>query len=231
MTPLVLIPGMMCDARMWGGLAAQLYPREVGHVLPTQAETVEALAAEVLAQAPPRFALAGLSMGGIIAMEVLRQAPRRVTQLALLDTNPRAELPATQAKRAGQITRALFGDLAGVLRDEMKPNYLHHGPDRTEILNLCMDMALSLGPEIFARQSRALRDRADQTATLAAFKGPALVLMGEGDTLCPRDRHDLMHSLMPQSSLVIISGAAHLPTLEQPAKTTAALQGWLDQPF
>ncbi len=230
MTPLVLIPGMMCDARMWGGLPAHLYPREVGHIIPTQSDTVQTLAGQVLQDAPPTFALAGLSMGGIVAMEVLRQAPHRVTRLALLDTNPRAEAPATRANRARQITRALSGGLAGVLRDDMKPNYLHPGPDRPEILALCMDMALSLGPEIFARQSRALRDRPDQTQSLAAFKGPALVLMGEGDKLCPRDRHDLMHALMPQSCLAIVPGAGHLPTLEQPAQTTAELLRWLDQP-
>ena len=230
MTALVLIPGMMCDARMWGGLPAYLHPREVGHVIPTQSDTVQDLAAHVLAKAPARFALAGLSMGGIVAFEVLRQAPDRVSHLALLDTNPLAELPAVQINRAAQIARALGGDLAGVMRDEMKPNYLFHGPDRENILTLCMDMALSLGPEVFARQSRALRDRPDQTRTLAAFTGPALVLMGEGDRLCPRDRHQLMHDLMPRSRLAIIPGAGHLPTLEQPARTIAELDRWLAQP-
>jgi pimeloyl-ACP methyl ester carboxylesterase len=88
-------------------------------------------------------------------------------------------------------------------------------------------MAVTLGPEVFRRQSVALRDRPDQTATLAAFKGPALVLMGEHDRLCPRDRHDLMHQLMPQSRLVIVREAGHLTPLEQPAATLAALKDWL----
>ena len=231
MTPLVLIPGMMCDARMWGGLPALLHPRRVGHVLPTDADTMQALAAHVLAQAPPRFALAGLSMGGIVAMEVLRQAPDRVERLALLDTNPRAESPEVQANRAPQIARAMAGDLAGVLRDDMKPNYLFPGPDRDAVLDLCMDMAMSLGPEVFSRQSGALRNRGDQQATLAAFKGPALVLMGVGDRLCPRDRHQLMHDLMPQSRFAVIADAGHLPTLEQPAQTAAELIHWLNQPL
>ena len=227
MTPLILIPGMMCDARMWGDLPAQL--GQVSHILPSQSDTAQALAAEILAQVPPCFALAGLSMGGILAMEILRQAPHRVTHLALLDTNPRAETTAAQARRPAQIARAQT-DLAAVLRDEMKPNHLHPGPHRAEILNLCMTMALCLGPEIFARQSNALKNRPDQTQTLAAFKGPALVLMGEHDSLCPRDRHDLMHALMPQSRLAIIPGAAHLPTLEQPALALAELLRWLALP-
>lgn len=226
MTALVLIPGMMCDARMWGGIDASLaWP--VQHVLPVEADSMQALAARVLAEAPPRFALAGLSLGGIVAMEVVRQAPDRVERLALLDTNPRAETASVQARRAPQIARALSGDLAGVMRDEMKPNYLAPGPDPAAVLDLCMDMALGLGPEVFARQSRALRDRPDQQATIAAYTGPALVLMGAEDRLCPRERHDLMHALMPQSRLVIIPGAGHLPTLEQPSLTAAALREWL----
>lgn len=187
-----------------------------------------ALATAVLAIAPPRFALAGLSMGGILAMEILAQAPERVERLALLDTNPLAEAPEIKARREPQVARAAAGGLATVMRDEMKPNYLADGPGKQPVLDLCMDMALALGPEVFARQSRALRDRPDQTATLAAFGGQALILMGEADRLCPRERHDLMHRLIPQSRLVVIQGAGHLPTLEKPTETTAALIRWLE---
>lgn len=229
MTLLVLIPGMMCDARMWGGIPAALYPQPVTHFLPTGADTMADLARDFLRDAPQRFALAGLSMGGILAMEVLAQAPDRVERLALLDTNPRAELPEVQAGREAQIARALNGGLATVMRDEMKPNYLAKGPGQKGVLDLCLDMALALGPQVFARQSRALRDRADRQAALAAFKGPALVLMGAEDRLCPHDRHALMHDLMPQSRLVVIDGAGHLPTLERTAETTAAMRRWLEE--
>lgn len=228
MTPLVLIPGMMCDARMWGGLATALHPRAVGHFLPVGADTVQALAAALLRDAPNRFALAGLSMGGILAMEVLRQAPERVERLALLDTNPLAEVAEVKARRIPQTARVLAGGLEQVMRHDMKPLYLAETPQKPEILDLCMDMALSLGPRVFADQSRALAGRPDQTATLAGFKGPALVLMGEHDIPCPRPRHDLMHALMPQSELVVIPGAGHLPTLEKPLETTSALRRWLE---
>ena len=228
MTPLVLIPGMMCDARMWGDLPAALHPRQVIHAQPVDHDTVASLAADILRTAPDRFALAGLSMGGIVAMEVLRQAPARVERLALLDTNPLAETPEVQARRAPQIARALAGGLASVMCDEMKPLYLADTPHRARILDLCMAMALSLGPQVFARQSRALRDRPDQQPTLAAFRGPALVLMGAEDRLCPLDRHQLMQALMPQSDLVAIDGAGHLPSLEQPQATTAHLVHWLE---
>ena len=227
MLPLVLIPGMMCDARMWGGLEAALAPRRVIHALPVQADTMAAIAAAILADAPARFALAGLSMGGIVAMEMLAQAPDRIDRIALLDTNPLAEAAEVRARRAPQIARALAGDLEGVMRDEMKPGYLAPPPDR-RVLDLCMAMALGLGAEVFARQSHALRDRVDQTATLAAFKGPALVLTGAEDRLCPMDRHALMHRLMPHSRFVVVPGAGHLPPLERPDPTFAALKNWIE---
>lgn len=219
---------MMCDARMWGALPAGLAPRAIVHALPTGADCVAELAAAVLAQAPAHFALAGLSMGGIVAMEVLRQAPSRVARLALLDTNPLAEASEVQARRLPQMASVRAGGLETVMRDEMKPNYLADGPLKAEILDLCMEMALALGPETFLRQSRALASRPDQTATLAAFRGPAVVLMGADDRLCPRARHELMHALMPQSAFVVIPGAAHLPPLEQPTQTLAALRRWLE---
>lgn len=228
MTPLVMIPGMMCDARMWGAVPRALAPRPVVHALPVMGETISEMACAILQDAPERFALAGLSMGGIVAMDILRQAPHRVERLALLDTNPLAELPDVRARRAPQIARALAGDLDGVMRHEMKPNYLAD-PSDTATLDLCMDMAHALGPEVFRRQSLALLARPDQSDTLARFTGPALILMGEHDRPCPRDRHDLMRRLMPQSRLVIVPDAGHLPPLEQPWPTITALKDWLDQ--
>jgi pimeloyl-ACP methyl ester carboxylesterase len=226
--PLVLIPGMMCDERMWGNVPGLLGDREILHFMPTARSTMAELAADILAQAPPRFALAGLSMGGIVAMEMVAQAPGRISRLALLDTNPMAEMESFKARRGPQIERALNGELESVMRNEMKPHYLADGPDRSAILDLCMAMALGLGPDVFARQSAALRDRPDQQDTLAAFKGPALVLMGKDDRLCPLDRHELMHRLMAHSTLAIIEGAGHLPTLEKPQETAGHIRDWLN---
>ena len=229
MTPLVLLPGMMCDARLFGPQIAAFSGRRAVHVAPLGgAETTAALAAEVLAHAPPRFALAGLSMGGIVAMEMAAQAPGRLAGLALLDTNPRAELPEVKARRGPQMEKAQAGHLRSVMRDEMKPNYLTDGPDRQAILDLCMDMAMDLGPQVFVRQSIALRDRPDRQETLRGLTCPALVLCGREDALCPVERHELMHALIPGSTLTVIDGAGHLPTLEQPDKTNAALAAWLE---
>lgn len=229
MTPLIFLPGMMCDARLFAPQIHAFSGRFPVITMPMGAhDNMAALAADVLAHAPPRFAVAGLSMGGILAMEVLRQAPDRMAGLCLMDTNPLAERDEIKARRGPQIAAAQAGDLHRIMQDEMKPNYLTDGPNRAAILDLCMTMALDLGPEVFINQSKALRDRPDQCDTLRGFAGPALVLCGRDDALCPVERHELMQSLMPHSRLTIIENAGHLPTLEQPEETTAALARWLE---
>lgn len=228
--PLVLLPGMMCDARLFGPqIAAFSSDRPILTYPQTAHDTMAALAADLLSIAPPRFAMAGLSMGGILAMEVLRQAPDRVARLALLDTNPLAEADEVKTRRHRQMKDVAAGRLANVMRDEMKPNYLAEGPQKPQVMDLCMEMALALGPEVFARQSRALMARPDQTETLRRFSGPALILCGRHDLLCPVERHELMHSLMPHGTLTIIEGAGHMPVLEQPEATNAALGRWLEE--
>ena len=227
--PLVLLPGLMFDARLFAPQVAALsaeMPVTVadigGH------DTMAALAAAVLADAPPVFALGGLSMGGIVAMEVLRQAPERVAKLALMDTNALVEAPEMQARRGPQMDKARAGQLEQVMREEMKPNYLTEGPQRAAILDLCMDMAMDLGADVFVRQSMALRERPDQCDTLRGVRVPTLVLCGRDDRLCPVARHELMHALVSDSVLEIIEGAGHLPTLEQPEQTTVALHRWME---
>lgn len=221
---------MMCDARLFGPQIAAFGRSRAIHVPPMGGhDSMAALAAEVLAHAPPRFAMAGLSMGGILAMEIVAQAPERVERLALMDTNPRAELPEVKAGRAPQIEAARQGHLREVMRDEMKPNYLADGPGKQTVLDLCMDMAKDLGPQAFVNQSLALRDRPDQQVTLRRVDVPTLILCGAEDRLCPVERHELMHALIPGSTLTIIDGAGHLPVLEQPKETTAALARWLEE--
>ena len=190
---------------------------------------MEALAASILAIAPPEFALLGLSMGGIVAMEMIRQAPERVTRLALLDTNALADPPENAAMREAQVKRALDGELRSVMRDEMKPNYLADGTRRDAILGLCMEMAEALGPNVFAAQSAAVQHRPDQRETLKTADVPTLLMCGEEDRLCPPARHELMHDLIPGSKLTLVPNAGHLITLEQPDQTNEALKEWLKQ--
>ena len=230
MTPLVLLAGMMCDARLFAAQIEKLSrrrhvscPHIGGH------DTMRAIARDVLGAAPERFALAGLSMGGIVAMEMLRQAPQRVAGLALLDTNPLAEREEVKARRGPQIEAVRNGGLGEVMTAGHIPNYFTPGTDASELAALCETMAAELGEEVFVNQSMALRDRPDQCDTLRAWDGPSLVLCGREDRLCPPERHELMHGLLASSRLVIVEGAGHLPTLERPDKTTRALEQWLDE--
>lgn len=230
--PLVLLPGMMCDARLFGPQIAELSAEMCVTVAPvTQGERVEEIASGLLDQLPARFALAGLSMGGIVAMELLRRAPDRITRLALMDTNPLAETPQVAAAREPQIIGARTGRLAEVMQEEIKPSCLAPGPHRAEVLDLVMDMAQTLGPEVFVRQSRALQRRRDQQGTLRKCKVPTMILCGAHDTLYPIKRHTFMAELIPYAQLKVIETAGHLPTLEAPEETTLALREWLKQPM
>ena len=225
---LILLPGMMCDSRMYApqiDALKNIAQCQVGCI--SGADNMADIAAQVLARAPKEFALAGLSMGGIVAMEIVRQAPHRVTRLALMDTNPKAEIADVKAARKPQIDAAKAGFLEQVLRETMVPRYFTNHYPHTQLEQLCIDMGLTLGKEAFIRQSLALKNRRDQQDTLANFHKPCLILMGEEDELCPLDRHLCMLSLLPQSTFISIPKAGHIPPLEQPKATSAALTQWM----
>lgn len=227
---LLLLPGMMCDERLFESQIARFSSERPVVVASLSGQSsFAALANDILRNAPPRFALAGLSMGGIAAMEIVRQMPERVTRLALLDTNHLAESEERGKVRDKQIDHVRAGGLRAVMRDEMKPNYLADGPNKQAILDLCMSMAETLGEQTFVQQSQALNQRADQTDTLRSVTVPALIMCGKEDTLCPPARHEMMHQLIAGSTLAIVPGAGHLPPLEQPERTNELLAAWLRQ--
>ncbi len=228
MIPLLMLPGMMCTADLFSPQLRYFSSQRCVQVAALQGHhTVQALAQDVLKNAPSEFALCGLSMGGIVAMEVIRQAPQRVKGLALLDTNPLAELEEVKTNRLPQIQQAHSGKLSELMQEQMIPKYLARADRHPDIINCCIAMAELLGPNVFEQQSLALRDRPDQCESLRQVSVPSLVLMGAQDQLCPLDRHQLMHQLIPQSQLVIIDNAGHLPVLEQAKETNYHLYNWL----
>ena len=228
MTPLVMIPGMMCDERIFAPQIEELVSTRSVHVADiSKHDNIADLAADVLSYAPPKFCLVGHSMGGIVAMEICAQDPKRIEKLVLIDTNPLAELEEVKLKREPQISDALSGKLINVIRDEMKPNYLASSENQDIILNICMEMALSLGPKVFINQSRALQTRADQQSNIQSINIPVLIMCGSEDKLCTVERHEMMHNMISNSELKIINNAGHMPTLEQPSETTEVLKEWL----
>lgn len=230
--PLVLLPGMMCDARLFGPQLAEMSPHFTLIVGPvTRGDRIEEIASTLLDTLPQRFALAGHSMGGIVAMEILRRAPDRVTRIALMSTNALAETPQSAADYEPRIIKARSGRFEDMVAAFLPAGTLAPGPYRHDVLALLADMAENIGTETVIRQARAMQRRRDYQAVLRKCKVPALVLCGEHDTLTPVKRHSFLSELIPSAELKVLEGAGHLPTLEQPAQTTAALIGWMKQPY
>ncbi len=223
-----MVPGMMCDERIFSPQIEELSKNiEVTVADISNFSSVSELASDVLKKAPKSFSLLGHSMGGIVAMEIYSQEPKRIEKLILMDTNPKAELDEVKLKREPQIREVNKGKLLEVMRDEMKPNYLAESENKRSVLNVCMDMALTLGPDVFINQSRALQSRLDQQNTIQSIKIPVLIMCGSEDKLCPVERHEMMHNMISDSDLIIINNAGHMPTLEQPRETTEVIKEWL----
>ena len=203
-----MVPGMMCDERIFSPQIEELSQNlEVTIADISNFSSVSELASDVLKKAPKSFSLLGHSMGGIVAMEIYSQEPKRIEKLILMDTNPKAELDEVKLKREPQIKEVNKGKLLEVMRDEMKPNYLAESENKRSVLNVCMDMALTLGPDVFINQSRALQSRLDQQNTIQSIKIPVLIMCGSEDKLCPVERHEMMHNMISDSDLIIINNA------------------------
>lgn len=225
---LVLLPGLLNDHRLWAAQAAALagdIQVMVGDL--TRDESLGAMAERVLAAAPPAFALAGLSMGGYVAMEIMRRAPGRVERLALLDTTARPDLPEQTQRRKDAVELARSGGFDKIM-PTMLPLLLH--PDHLKdeaIAGLAKDMARAVGAEAFARQQAAIMARPDSRESLRSVSCPALVLCGAEDGLTPPDRHDEMAALIPGARRATIPDCGHLSPIERPDAVTAALRAWL----
>ena len=230
--PLVLVPGLLCDALMWQPQVAALAGVANCWIADhTGSDSMAGVAAAVLRQAPfERFAIAGLSMGGYVAFEALRQARQRILRLALLDTSARADTPEQSQRRREFIALAKRGRFMGVT-DALLPMLVH--PSRIgdiQLVATIRKMAASTGLESFIRQEQAIISRADSLPLLPDITCPTLVLCGRQDALTPVDRHEEMASTIPGATLEIIETCGHLSTLEQPAAVSACLQGWLLDP-
>lgn len=229
--PLVFLPGMMCDARLFAPQLAEFSRDRAVTVAPvTGGDRIEEIASSLLDVLPRRFALAGLSMGGIVAMELLRRAPERITRLALMDTNALPETPQSAAGYEPLIIKLRAGAVDEAVQAMIGPETLAPGAGRMAVLALMAEMAHAVGAEATIRQVRALQRRRDYQAVLRRCRVPALVLCGAHDRLTPVRRHELMAGLIPDAELLVIDEAGHLPVLETPEAVNAALAGWFARP-
>ena len=222
----------MCDARVFGAQFAAFSGAMTLTVAPvTGGDRIEEIASRVLDTLPRRFALAGLSMGGIVAMEILRRAPDRVTRIALMNTNSLAETPQGAADYEPLIIKLKSGRLEEAVQAMIRPEVLAPGPGRMQVIAQVTEMARGLGAETIIRQIRAIQRRRDYQAVLRKCRVPALVLCGAHDRLTPVKRHELMAGLLPDARLEVIEAAGHLPVLEAPEAANQALAAWLRQPL
>jgi pimeloyl-ACP methyl ester carboxylesterase len=226
--PLVLIPGLLCSPRLFAAQIPALW--SLGPVTVadhTRDDSVSAAARRILASAPPRFALAGLSMGGYIAFEILRQAPERVARLALIDTSARPDTPEQSDARRAQIALALIGRLNEVV-DQAFPRLVHpehrSDPELREVMNR---MAEEVGAEGFVNQQMMNIGRPDSRPGLAAIRCPTVVLVGDRDELTPPDRAAEIANGIQAARVVEIPGSGHCSPLEQPDLVTHALLEFL----
>lgn len=225
--PLLLLPGLLCDARLWRDPAQALADvADIHHPDLTRDDSMAGMAARVLAHAPPTFALAGLSMGGYVAFEILRQAPQRVAKLALLDTSARLDPPKRKAVRQAGLAMAEAGRFAGVTR-KLLPQLVHESRVDTEIGEEVMAMAARVGREAFLRQQRAIIDRPDSLPLLPILTQPTLVGVGEDDRMILPDESRLLHKAIPNARLHVFARCGHLPPMERPQETAQVLRDWL----
>jgi pimeloyl-ACP methyl ester carboxylesterase len=226
--PVVLIPGLLASARLYAPQIPALWQRGAVVVADhTRDDTMAAIAARILAAAPQTFALAGLSMGGYIAFEIVRQAPQRVAKLALLDTSARPDTPEQSAARRAQIALAAQGGFAEVL-DAALPRLLQRSHREDPALRGVLEqMAQEVGVAAFIRQQTATIARADSRPTLGDIRCPTLVLVGADDELTPPERAAEMADEIAGARLVTVAQCGHVSTLEQPDEVTRALLEWL----
>ncbi len=231
-TPVVFLPGMMCDLRMFAWQLLEFGRSRAVTVAPiTMGERVEEIASNILDRVPPKFALVGASMGGVVAMEMLRRAPDRITRIALISSNSLAETPQSATDYEPAIIKLRIGQLEDAVQTLLSTENLAAGKGRASVMAELQEMAKDMGPDAIVKQIRAFQRRRDYQSVLRRCKVPALVMCGEQDGLTPVKRHSLMAELIPYAELSVISHAGHLPTLEAPQATNDALHGWLKQPF
>lgn len=224
-TPIVLIPALACTPNMYEAQISALW--KLGPVMIAdhrKHDSISKIASSILEAAPPRFALAGLSLGGYIAFEIMRQAPERVKKLALMSTSARPDTPEQTKIRNDQIAIAQSGGYGKIMYASL-PALLHHS-DNEILRKRLLQMAEDTGPDAYIRQQQAIKNRPDSRPTLASIQCPTLVLAGQTDKLTPPDRLKEIADGISGSRYIELKDCGHAATLDQPELTSRALVEW-----
>lgn len=229
MTKAVFIPGLLCTDALYAPQVAALGGRlDIAIGDHRRHDTLAAIAGHILSSAPERFVLAGLSMGGYISLEILRQAPERVTALLLLDTSARADEPEKTARRRELVKISSEQGLDRVM-DQLVPVFLaEESQQDAGLVATARKMASDTGPDTFARQQEALTARPDSRPSLVDIRCPTLVIVGDKDVLTPPDLAREIADAIPGSQLSVIENCGHLSTLEQPEAVNQAIETFLE---
>ena len=224
----LLIPGLACTAALF---AAQIKALKASHQViiadHTRHDNMEEIAAGILADAPERFALAGLSMGGYISLEIMRQAPQRVDRLALLDTSARADTPEKTALRQEALELAAAGKYLAVCHSTLDLSIAKSRHQDSALKQAIIDMALDTGVDAWAKQTRAIMGRPDSVGMLGKIKCPTLVVVGDEDQLTPPDLAAEMAEGITGAQLEVITDCGHMSSMERPDVVTKLLKDWL----
>jgi len=227
---LILVPGLLCSARLWAAQIDGLSDlADIAVADMTRDDTMAGMAQRVLDCTDGTFSLAGLSMGGYVAMEVMRRAPERVERLALLDTGARADTEEQTIRRRDLIGLADRGEFKAV-SPKLLPLFVH--PDRLAdkaMVDAISKMADSVGKDAFLRQQQAIMHRPDSRPGLAAIACPTLVVCGREDVLTPPELSEEIAGLVPGADFVLIEGCGHLSTMERPDDVNAVLRSWMSR--
>lgn len=225
---LLLLPGLLCDAALWAAQAEALSDiADIRIADLTRADTVAGMARHALDGMPDRFAVAGLSMGGYVALEIMATVPERVERLALLDTSARADTPEQVRRRQGLIALADRGQFKGVT-PRLLPMLIHRKRvEEAALTGIVMGMAERVGKDAFLRQQRAILGRPDRRPLLPRIHAPTLVVCGDDDELTPVELSREIAAGIAASRLTVVPDCGHLSTLERPEAVNAAMRRWL----
>lgn len=226
--PLVLLPGTLCDRAMWEEQVeelsniAEIIIGDVG-----QHSSIQELADSVLEDAPEEFSIVGFSLGGIVALEIMRIAPERINKLALISTNPFPPTKEQQVLWEKYIEMIENNQFIEVVKRKLYPALVSKPNQSGTTLEKVLNMAKNIGPKAYINQLKSVMTRNDQRPILKKINCPTVIIVGELDKVCPVELSDYLNKNIEDSQKVVIEGAGHLITLEKPYETSQILKQWM----